>query len=547
METIRVVNLRSIADSTTIEIKPISLLVGANSSGKSTFLRSFALLRQSHEMRSLGGLVLNEGDVNFGFFNEVLHKDANPPELKIEFGFTLQHGLFQGAQWNKYLSDPMEAKCELTYAKRAKDQRYPRLRSVLLTLASGETQDSLEIAADDDGRITKFRVNGLLIEDSTGSLRLRISRGLIPRLELALEKDDSESNFRVVDPVSVPFDKRLLKETDSFFHGRTSQESRLATFHGIPIGPPKRMLELMRTSGARKWQERVQKWNEDSPAFRKVRDLLLAARMNDLLGSVSAYETQLARSVNYFAPVRASVERDYLSRDVSITAVDPSGINVAMVLASMPPSAIAMFRQWTGKYFGFEVFPQGVGDGARVALRMKDVRSGTEFNLADTGFGYSQMLPFLVQIWSITEGRKLQQRNFHFAPNRYLARSAVPTSYLIAIEQPELHLHPALQARLADVFVAMAKLSREQGPPIRFMLETHSPSIIERIGQLVEVGEIAKEDVQVILFEPDAEQRGSNTSKVRAVSFNSEGVLEDWPFGFLAAPVLESQVKGQDR
>src|ERR1035441_232825 len=96
MDRIRVANLRCLTDSTLIEIKPISLLVGANSSGKSTFLRVFPLLKQSHEMRTLGGLVLNEGDVNFGFFHEAIHKDADPQELKLEFEFTARQGLFQG-------------------------------------------------------------------------------------------------------------------------------------------------------------------------------------------------------------------------------------------------------------------------------------------------------------------------------------------------------------------------------------------------------------------------------------------------------------------
>ena len=47
MDAIRIENLRCLADTGLIDIKPITLLVGANSSGKSTFLRAFPLLRQS--------------------------------------------------------------------------------------------------------------------------------------------------------------------------------------------------------------------------------------------------------------------------------------------------------------------------------------------------------------------------------------------------------------------------------------------------------------------------------------------------------------------
>ena len=543
MESIRVSNLRCIADSTTIEIKPISLLVGANSSGKSTFLRVFPLLRQSHEMRTLGGLVLNEGDVNFGFFNEALHKDADPAELKIEFGFTMQHGFFQGASWNNYLIEPIEISCELTYAKRAKDHHYPRLRVARLRLTTSTSVDNLSITAGEDGELSAFDVNEFQSSsDERRSLRLRIARGLVPQLVLALNKQDGlDGAFDVTESGSSPFGKRLISETEAFFHGRTAVETRLATFQDIRIGSPQKMLDDMRNSGVSTWRDRISGWTTESVAFLNVRNLLLAKRMNEILESVNVYVTRLAKSVYYFQPVRASAERDYLSRDVSVTSVNPSGLNVAMVLASLSLENQKNFREWMRKHFGFEVFPQSVGDGARVALRMKEAVSGTEFNLADTGFGFSQMLPFLVQVWNLTEGMKSMnslQRRFTFAsPSRF----GIPgsSSSIIAIEQPELHLHPALQAKLADLIVAMANLSKAQQVPIRFILETHSQTIIERIGQSVECKILPAEDVQVILFELDRTKPTSNTSVMRTTSFDAQGVLLDWPFGFLSAPLSQ--------
>jgi predicted ATPase len=80
----------------------------------------------------------------------------------------------------------------------------------------------------------------------------------------------------------------------------------------------------------------------------------------------------------------------------------------------------------------------------------------------------------------------------------------------------------------------MARLSRDKGVPIRFVLETHSPTIIERIGQAVENKTMSSDDVQVILFERDREHPKANTSNVRAVTFDEQGVLQEWPFGFLS-------------
>lgn len=47
MDSIRIKNLRSLRDTEKISIKKLNILVGSNSSGKSTFLRVFPLLKQS--------------------------------------------------------------------------------------------------------------------------------------------------------------------------------------------------------------------------------------------------------------------------------------------------------------------------------------------------------------------------------------------------------------------------------------------------------------------------------------------------------------------
>jgi predicted ATPase len=107
---------------------------------------------------------------------------------------------------------------------------------------------------------------------------------------------------------------------------------------------------------------------------------------------------------------------------------------------------------------------------------------------------------------------------------------------IIAIEQPELHLHPTLQAQLADVFanIAKMKLKNENQPTKskvtpRLLVETHSEAIVNRIGQLVGLGKLSADDVQVILFEPDQEKGGT---KVSTTTFDEEGCLMNWPYGF---------------
>ncbi len=537
MEHIRVQNLRCLADTGAIEIKPITILVGANSSGKSSFLRVFPLLKQSAETRTLSGILLNEGDVNFGFFPDAIHRDANPSELRLGYGLTLKRGLYQGVYVNRFMLTPIHVMCDVRYTRREKDPRYPYISSVKLTLTIAGESDTIEIAADEDGKLTKFRVNAFEADGDITHLRLRVGRGIVPTLGSSLE--GKAANLEELEDEESPeegmFERRLLSETANMFHGRTSRSTRLGILRAIGIGSAEDMLKSAREiSAVNTWSQNVARWTIGSKSFKRIRNLLLAKYTGEILDAINKYVAQLARSVHYFQPVRASVQRDYLSRDVQVSSVDPSGSNVAMVLASLNPSMLSNFRDWLLTHFGFEVFPQGVGDGARIALRMRSGDSPTGFNLADMGFGYSQMLPFLLQIWNTTEYESVKLRKtYMYTPK---VNTAIPRSYIIAIEQPELHLHPALQSRLADLFVEMAKISKERGVPVRFVLETHSPVIIERIGAHVEAGTIPSQAVQVILFERASDEAQTNTANVKCVEFDEHGVLQDWPFGFLAPP-----------
>ena len=425
----------------------------------------------------------------------------------------------------------------LTFTESDKDSRYPRLRAVTLMLHTSETPDEIKIHASYSGDISSFSVNGQSMSEGTKELKLIVDRGLVPRLVRTLGAEDEENLlFQVDEAGTSSLERVLLKKTDPYFHGRTAEETRLEMFNGLTIASPQQMFGELRRRGSQTWNERTRDWTLDSVKFIEVRNLLIAKSTNRILDVVSRYVTQLARSVHYFAPVRARVERDYQSRDVSTISVDPSGVNVAMVMASMSPSELTGFRKWIKDRFQFEVFPRSVHDGARIALRMMDTATGTEFNLADAGFGYSQMLPFLVQIWNLTDGVSYRRSMQRFGSR--LNRNVLSSNSLISIEQPELHLHPALQARLAELIVDVAEMSKAHSIQVRFVLETHSPTIIERIGQLIEAKRIDQDDVQIVLFEPDCSSPACRTSIVRVKQFDSDGVLRDWPFGFLSAPLV---------
>ncbi|QIK83847.1 AAA family ATPase [Sanguibacter sp. HDW7] len=129
-----------------------------------------------------------------------------------------------------------------------------------------------------------------------------------------------------------------------------------------------------------------------------------------------------------------------------------------------------------------------------------DLRLGDSIrDLTSVGVGVSQALPLLVGLLS------------------------APRGSIFIVEQPELHLHPAVQARLAD-FLLMAR------PDVALVVETHSEAFITRVRRRAAEGGIDVADVDIVFVEPH--KTGSETRKLRLSEF---GDLSEWPAGFLSS------------
>ena len=88
MDTIQIKNLRLLEDTGPIEIKPLTVLLGSNGSGKSTFLRVFPLLKQSIEQRISSPILWYAGEkgyVDFGSFKEAVHNFDVNKKITLNF------------------------------------------------------------------------------------------------------------------------------------------------------------------------------------------------------------------------------------------------------------------------------------------------------------------------------------------------------------------------------------------------------------------------------------------------------------------------------
>jgi hypothetical protein len=144
----------------------------------------------------------------------------------------------------------------------------------------------------------------------------------------------------------------------------------------------------------------------------------------------------------------------------------------------------------------------------RNRLLIREIQKGVEVQPQDVGVGISQLLPVIVAALHTSRG-------------------------IVAIEQPELHIHPAWQVVLGDLFLSQAK-KRD----VIFLLETHSEHLMLRLLRRIRethegdippgAPEATPDDVAVLFIE--SREGGA---KITPLPINESGDFDEkWPRGF---------------
>ena len=497
MNYVRIKNLRSLKDTHEIEMKKINLLVGSNSSGKSTFLRVFPLLKQSFRKR-INGPILWGGDddyVDFGSFGEALnvHAREKSDTIRFVFDFFADYKFSvdirsKGTVFQRKMFGNVKAEFAIRNDKKT---TYDYVSELIL-----EYEDYiLNVSFSDKNRITMLNLNGDSIDiiekaddfydtpDGAGVFGISlfgISNTARKKLKKLLELEDD---------YKLDYDIELLYD---------ALENKKYTF----IFDENKIYEKVEYDKNHNTQKVIE--------FKKWVYLYY---LKSFFNYISSYIIAYFKNVSYIAPIRATAEMYYRLQNLAVDEVDCRGKNLPIFLHSLREREFRSFQNWTLKNLGFKVHVF-VSEG-HVSLKIQKDGQEKAVNLLDTGFGYSQILPIVTQLWYIAEGVWYKRML------RYPYRNIPKT---IVIEQPELHLHPALQAKLIDIIVNIATERN-----IHFIIETHSETMVNRIGSLIDRKKIKNDDVGIILFNKEF---GEDETYILKSSFDHEGYLENWPIGF---------------
>lgn len=520
LKSVRVRNLRSFGvENNFIPLKKLNIFVGKNSCGKSTFLRTFPLLRQSVQADTRSPILWYGSFVDFGDLKTATNSSAQEVMFDFDMDISVSEGVDAFDQFINGLpsgsDNPNKFPVVFTLAvgKSSGEEALSRLKfeidgASVEVVYKESTVEDIELAVD-----------GLIISSGFKDCLITEKGKLIPTDFANRRKTEKPPNrYWGSDRIRVSFREALTDFILSLHHPNKKRDNVNLALNGMPFLPKRKVYDYLRStfSEDKFFNDQLRKSKDE--IVEVVFGYMVGSNLHKILSSIDSVLSEFYSGVRYLGPVRASAERFYRYQDLQVAEVDHTGSNLPMVLNSLTSRDRTELNAWISESFGFEL--RLTNTGSHYALSIRESGASEFHNVSDMGFGYSQLLPIIVSIWLENHERRGLS---------YLERRLFATKKLVlAIEQPELHLHPHLQHMFGRSIAKIAKL--QDASNFCFVLETHSKHIIDAIGECIEENELSNEDVSVTLFEKDK----AGFTRTYLSTFDEEGYLMDWPAGFLS-------------
>lgn len=516
-------NFKAIEEEQQIPIRPITLLFGPNSGGKSSVIQGLIFANEVFRTGNLDVSITQLGgsSIDLGGFRQYIHKR----ELDRIFELSI---CLSGDEY-----DPDEE--PLVYLS--------DLESVSVRLAIG-TPLNYNGKPLQNGIPTIFS----LTVEGNGKRLFRLKP--LPEGTYCLDEIYLE-NFLDLDGFSIGLSYELLDEISREIKSENAMRlaiqiltkitTSLTTIDRGNILPKELNTKYISDEGLQyivldmlnsgEMADRM----HSSDALGSVRELSdkfkeqydnLHYQLRLLLHSTNTHLGELLDRLEYLGPLRSYPSRDLVSKE----NLDPNwfaGGGYAWDTVRKNADVRDKLNTWLGESdklkTSYEFIPRKLQPVDQVdyyqtiqRLSLIDKRTGAEVTHRDVGIGISQVLPVLVSAYASAEK-------------------------IIAMEQPEIHLHPALQAELADVFIESA-IGKNQNT---FILETHSEHLLLRMMRRMRETangtqqnpalRLTPEDIVVLYVEPVGSR-----SIVREMPLNEYGeLMKAWPGGFFEEGLQE--------
>lgn len=548
LSRIEVENFKGIGAAQVVDLKSITLLFGPNSAGKSTILQSLHYLREILERRNADpDQTIAGGLIDLGGFATLIHGHDLSRTIVIKV-------VIDGVDGHSTERLPLNSGASLTAAEfetlpirylvgentDLKDYSVVQSIGVSLSISwsdllAGPFVSAITVMMDgaDIGTITSSAQSGQAILS-----KVNFDHPLFRRFREPNERPEPGEEltpFPLADEI-LDLSRQMSKNNDVELN---DYRVGVETFRGALPDLSRTMLSDLRDPEVKKFE-----LESKTPRVRGLNALL-----DELIVGPLRLVRDYLSAMTYVGPLREIPSRKYrprLSPDESRWAqglaawdllyTDPSGKLLEMVNAWLGGEE----RLKTGyrlEKFQFkevpvpsrfhQLFERGLSEddlgelqdlyatlSGRSEIALRDFEKGIIVAPSDVGVGISQMIPVIVGCLRSQQG-------------------------ILAIEQPELHVHPAIQVGLGDLFIQAVQIGESIiGTGKTLLVETHSEHImlrlLRRIRETTEnevppgaIG-LSPDDLSVIYVES-----GDGGVRFRPLRVDPEGEFIDrWPKGF---------------
>lgn len=542
LRSIQLENFKAFGQRTIIPLAPITLIFGENSSGKSTILQSLNLLKQTRESRDVEALLLPRTDNGFadlGSFQEMLfdHKlerklhirlDATwendferrrfsprgfPPAngIGLEVSFVRQSLKDEVSLHQIQVFDPSSDECLAQFDNAEMTKELLRMASMPFRHYRRISPSSVRAA-----RCSYVTKNPVLWKQAFDALLERKDMLIKKMVDLRKMADIKEvlegSSSDPWNELFDPFGRVSIDDLDTainFYRSDFTIQEFIERFHPHQLASVIALdgfIPIRGESLPGKPQPELVAHEVMGPSSRL--DLFLD--IGQVAGSAGRAIERTLRALFPIGPFRTAPARWYIFTGTSPQNVGYRG-HLLPDLLLRRPELVEEANQWLERLkIGYQVLIRPVGPEANdlFEVRLADTRRHPSVDVAlpDVGFGISQILPLVVQ-------------------------SLAATNQIISVEQPEVHIHPRLQADLGDLLIEAIQEPRRN----QFIIETHSEHLALRLQRRVREKKLSPNQISVVYV-----SRGPNGATVQQLRLDEEGdFIDEFPGGFFPERLRE--------
>lgn len=470
LKQINLLNYKSYDDKD-VPLKPITLLCGRNSSGKTAIIKSVLLLKQSFEATGNNYLLLNGTYTSNGVFDNVRH-----------------HTTIESSNAGMGLS--------VTFSI---DDRNPAFKELCRSIGMSSKRNvfsKFDICAHFRFKQDKTLPQVALVESSTIEFISEYSdkyydtNEKIVRSIISMNSDNTENPRYDILLESFPTPLYNNQGRYPFIYTDHNWQNCVCYFRGMQL------VSLYKDNLSKKSTSAL-------PVLYTI-FRILATEFN---------------KIEYIGPLRETPLRQYFVQDI-YSNIGVRGENTAQYLGQLGDKQIyaPIPNDTSTRFLGLQKAVSkwaehlGVGTVQAASTNIPGAKVTQiiieQQNIADVGFGASQVLPILVEGLAMTKGNTL------------------------ILEQPEIHLHPKMQMDMADFLIAIARQGKH------LIIETHSDHIINRMVRRA-VEDQSLRDMLGIYF---IEKNQSNCSELTEVYIDEDIGIDKAPQGFFDQYASESEL-----